>query len=550
MLSSLHIRNYVLIDSLDVSFPGGLSIITGQTGAGKSILLGALQLLLGARADGSVLSEGSESCVVEGEFSLPDESLRPFLEESGVEWAEDRSLIIRRVVYASGRSRSFVNDSPVNVGVLGGCAAHLVDIHSQNNNLILTDRRYQLSVLDHFAGNAELLARCGECWRELQGLISRKEEAERRLQALRADRSYNEAQWKQLDSARLQEGELEALDAEQRRLANAESVREALAGAVAAFGAEDGMSVDASLREAGRLLDRISAYLPGMDELSARIRSSRIELDDIRGSLEDAASRVDVSGERLQAVEERMGLICSLLQKHGCRTEGELIALRDRYSSMLFDSDSLEEELSGLEKRIGIAAERHTALCRALHDARAGAAPAFSEQIASSLRFLELDRAVFEVQLTPVSAGAAGADGVIFAFSSTGLHPTDVGACASGGEISRIMLCLKAMMARYVGMPTMIFDEIDTGVSGSAADRMGGMICDMGRDMQVIAITHLPQVAAKGDAHFVVEKTAGVSSVRRVQGRDRVMEIARLLSGASVTPEAVANAESLLGPGI
>ena len=422
-----------------------------------------------------------------------------------------------------------------------------MDIQSQNNNRILTDKRFQLSVLDHFAGNAELLAQCGECWRELQGLISRKGEAERRLQALTADRSYNEAQWKQLDDARLQEGELEALDAEQKQLANAESIREALGGAVACFEAEEGMSLDASLKEAGRLLDKISKYLPGMDELSGRIRSSRIELDDIRSSIETAASKVEVSEDRLQAVEDRMGLIYSLLQKHGCRTEEELIALRDKYSSMLFDSDSLEEELAELEKRIALVKERHSELCRALHDARSKAAPTFAGQIADSLRFLELDRAVFEVQLTPSEPGLTGSDGVLFAFSSTGSHPSDVGACASGGEISRIMLCLKAMMARYVGMPTMIFDEIDTGVSGSAADRMGSMICDMGKDMQVIAITHLPQVAAKGDAHFVVEKTADVSSIRRVQGRDRVMEIARLLSGASITPEAIANAESLLG---
>ena len=547
MLSSLHIRNYVLIDSLDVSFPGGLSIITGQTGAGKSILLGALQLLLGAKADSSVLASGADDCVVEGEFTLPDDSLRGFLEDSGVEWAEDRSLVIRRVVYASGRSRSFMNDSPVNVGVLSECASHLVDIHSQNNNLILTDKRFQLSVLDHFAGNAELLAQCGECWKELQGLVSRKGEVQRRLEALAADRSYNEAQWKQLDEARLQEGELETLDAEQKQLANAEAIREALGGAISCFEAGEGMSLDAALKEAGRLLDKISKYLPGMEELSGRIRSSRIELDDIRGSIEAAASKVEVSEDRLQAVEDRMGLIYSLLQKHGCRTEEELIALREKYSSMLFDSASLEEELAELEKRIVIVRERLSGLCRALHDARAKAAPSFAERIAASLRFLELDRAVFEVQLSPSEPGSTGSDGVLFAFSSTGSHPSDVGNCASGGEISRIMLSLKAMMARYVGMPTMVFDEIDTGVSGSAADRMGSMICDMGKDMQVIAITHLPQVAAKGDAHFVVEKAADVSSIRRVQGRDRVMEIARLLSGASITPEAVANAESLLG---
>lgn len=548
MLRSLHIENYVLIDSLDVTFPESLSIITGQTGAGKSILLGALALLSGSKGDASLISAGKESCIVEGEFVAPDEQLRPLLEESEVEWTSDRVLLIRRVLSSSGRSRCFINDSPVTVGILSKCAAQLVDIHSQHNNLLLSDKRWQLSVLDHFAGNVQLLGECGAAWRRLQGLLSRKEEVASRLSRLQEDRSYNQARFDTLESARLVAGEMETLEDEHRQLSHSEEIRTALEGALAAFeGDGEGSSVDAALREASRQLDRLSAFMPEAAALSERIRSSRIELDDVRDGISHAAEGVDISGDRLQAVEDRMGLLYDLFHKFGCRTVEELIALRDDYSARLFDSTALEEELSELEKEISSARKAYSALAQKLHEGRVKAAPSFGRAILGRLRFLELDRSLFEVEVLGSEAGASGMDSVLFSFSSTGKNPQDVAKCASGGEMSRIMLSLKAEMARFAGMPTMIFDEIDTGVSGSAADAMGRMICEMGEHMQVLAITHLPQVAAKGGAHYVVEKHGDRSGIRRVEGMDRVMEIARLLSGSTVTPEAVANAEALLG---
>ena len=544
MLRSLHIENYVLIDSLDVEFPGSLCIITGQTGAGKSILLGALGLLGGAKGDASIISAGKETCVVEGEFATPDDSLREMLEDAGVEWNADGSLLIRRVLYSTGRSRCFVNDSPVNVGVLSECAAALVDIHSQHNNLLLSDRRWQLSVLDYFAGNTEQRSSCEAAWKRLQTLKARRREVSEKLERLREDRDYNQARFDALDSAKLVAGEMEALEAEHSTLSHAEDVRTALEGTLAAFDGEPG--VDGALREAGRLLEKLSAWMQEAADLAERLRSSRIELADIRETVEAAAEKVDVSGERLQAVEERMGLLYELFRRFGCRTVDELIALREDYSRRLFDSTALEDERNSIDKEMAAASNDYDSVASKLSAARKKAAPGFAEAILGRLHFLELDRAAFTAEVVPAEDGATGRDSVLFCFSASGKNLQDVARCASGGEMSRIMLSLKAEMARFAGMPTMIFDEIDTGVSGSAADAMGSMICSMGADMQVLAITHLPQVAAKGGAHFVVEKKGDVTGIRRVEGRERVMEIARLLSGSVITPEAIANAESLL----
>lgn len=545
MLRSLHIENYVLIDSLDISLPEGLGIITGQTGAGKSILLGALSLLMGGKGDAGLISAGAQNCIVEGEFTAP-EAIRPALEEAEVEW-DGGVLLIRRVLNASGRSRSFINDSPVNVQLLQEISAQLVDVHSQHQSLQLADRRFQMSVLDHYAGCAADVEECRARWNEAQAISREIEALHGKLSRLQADREYNAARFKQLDEARLRDGELEELDAEQKQLANAESIKESFAAASALLEPEEGMSVESALKEAERLLGKLSALVPGCSDLAERLHSSRVEIADIAETVADLDSRVNLSQERLEQVEERMGLLYDLMRKHGCASVAELIAARERYSEALFDSDALEARLSELEKQLQSAGKAHLALCEKIHAARSKAAPGLAAGIQESLRYLELDRAVFAVDVAAADPSATGSDVVAFRFSATGASPVDVAKCASGGEISRIMLSLKALMARYTGMPTMIFDEIDTGVSGSAADKMGQMICRMGENMQVLAITHLPQVAAKGSAHFVVEKAGDVSSVHLLTPEERVREIARLLSGERITPEAIANAKSLLG---
>lgn len=561
MLKALHIKNYVLIDSLDIEFPAGLVIITGQTGAGKSILLGALSLVMGSRADSSVIGAAGDNCVVEAEFEVNDEdgSLRQYLDENEIDFDPvdgKGQLTIRRILNSNGRSRSFVNDSPAPLKVLSMLSSRLIDIHSQHETMLLRDKQFQMSMLDHFAGDSGLLQSCRTRWERLTGLKNDLDEVNANLSRTNAEKDYNQAQFERLDSAHLKDGELEELETEQKQLANAEEIKSSLYQVENYFSPsgddaqDDRMSIDSMLKESSRILDKLSSYIPSVSALSERIESARLELDDVLSEVSDLESGTEISDERLQEVEERLSLLYDLLKKYSCTQVSELIELRDRLSESLADTSVLEARKSALEKEIGAAEKDLADACSDLHDARAKAVPSFSENICNSIRSLELDRAVFDVVLEPGKPGQDGSDTILFRFSSTGKSPVDVAKCASGGEMSRIMLCLKAMMARYTNMPSMIFDEIDTGVSGSVADKMGSMICSMGDYMQVFAITHLPQVAAKGDAHYIVTKEfdgdRAISSIRKISGEDRVMEVARILSGSRVTPEAIANAKSLL----
>ncbi len=561
MLKALHIKNYVLIDSLDIEFPAGLVIITGQTGAGKSILLGALSLVMGSRADSSVIGAAGDNCVVEAEFEVNDEdgALRQYLDENEIDFDPvdgKGQLTIRRILNSNGRSRSFVNDSPAPLKVLSMLSSRLIDIHSQHETMLLRDKQFQMSMLDHFAGDSGLLLSCRTRWERLTGLKNDLDEVNANLSRTNAEKDYNQAQFERLDSAHLKDGELEELETEQKQLANAEEIKSSLYQVENYFSPsgddaqDDRMSIDSMLKDSSRILDKLSSYIPSASALSERIESARLELDDVLSEVSDLESGTEISDERLQEVEERLSLLYDLLKKYSCTQVSELIELRDRLSESLADTSVLEARKSALEKEIGEAEKDLADACSDLHDARAKAVPGFSENICNSIRSLELDRAVFDVVLEPGKPGPDGSDSILFRFSSTGKSPVDVAKCASGGEMSRIMLCLKAMMARYTNMPSMIFDEIDTGVSGSVADKMGSMICSMGDYMQVFAITHLPQVAAKGDAHYIVTKEfdgdRAISSIRKISGEDRVMEVARILSGSRVTPEAIANAKSLL----
>ncbi len=556
MLARLQVRNYVLIDSLEIDFPEGLIIITGQTGAGKSILLGALSLVTGAKADASMVSDGADNCVVEAEFDAVDDSIRNILEENEAEWDEGH-LIIRRVVNRSGRSRAFVNDSPVPVTVLQEISSRLIDIHSQHQTLLLSDRQFQLDILDHYAGNGRLRTECSAAWKELAALKAELARLESQIARIASDRDYNEAQFRQLEAASLREGELSELEEEQKQLANAEEIKSGLCAVeelfTAASSSGEAMSLDASLKESMKVLSKLGRYVPAASALADRIESCRLELDDILSEVSDINSRTDMSESRLEEVEARMSLIYGLLKKHACADESELIALRDRLSDELFDSTRLEEQAEDLRSQIRKVSAVLTGLADSLHEARAAAAPAFASSIAESVRNMELQYAVFETEVLDAPLSALGRDTVQFRFSATGKNPVDVARCASGGEMSRIMLSLKAMMARYTSMPTMIFDEIDTGVSGSVADKMGTMICGMGENMQVFAITHLPQVAAKGNAHYLVSKeidpdtSKAVSTITRLTKEDRILEVARMLSGSVLTDAAIENAKSLLG---
>ena len=563
MLRSLHVRNYVLIDSLEIQFPEGLVIITGQTGAGKSILLGALGLALGGKADAALVGAHGETCVVEAEFEIPgqarndkgqarnDEALRAFLVENDL--GDGESLVIRRTLNRTGRSRSFVNDEPVSLPVLQALSERLIDIHSQHQSLRLGDPAFRMTLLDHYAasvipGLPRNLTACREAWTELQGIRKELAEVTDRSSRLAAEKDWNEALFTRLDAAKLRDGELEELETEQKQLAHAEELKEYLNNCEDILApSDDRAPLTAQLKEVQKQAARAARFIPALEPLVARLESARLELEDIAEELETAEARIDVSPDRLEQVEDRMSLLYDLMKKHGVQTVADLIAVRDRLSEALFDSTTLDQRRAELEKALHKAEKAYAAAADALHDARDKASEGFASAILSSLTFLELDHAVFAVELGAAAEGPSGRDAVRFLFSSTGKVPQDLAKVASGGELSRIMLSLKAMMARFTAMPTLIFDEIDAGVSGSAADKMGQMICQMGRDMQVLAITHLPQVAAKGDAHYLVTKENDVTAIHPLSREGRVREIARLLSGSVITDAAIANAESLLG---
>lgn len=549
MLQSLHIRNYILINSLDIDFPKGLIIITGQTGAGKSILLGALNLLSGAKADASMLSQGADNCVVEAEYNEISPEIKSILDEEDIESNSD-SLIIRRQIAASGRSRCFVNDCPVSLPILQKLSNQLIDIHSQHSSLLLGDKAFQLSVLDNYADCTKPLMESRRLWKELQAAKNELVKLKDTLRKIASERDYDAAQLKELEAAKLgSEDELESLDKEQKSLANAEEIKSNLQSVISLFTPSDdnSLGLNQALKESIKNLNHISKYLPdSLPNLVERLESVRLEINDIEDEVSTLDSVVDISPDKLQSVEDRMSLLYSLMKKHYCSNLKELMEYRDSLKAKLIDSSSLEEKIEETENQIDTLQKQWQAQAQTLHDKRSEFAPQLSEAITKDLNYLELENSVFKIEISESAPNADGFDSIQYLFSANGDSAKDVSKVASGGELSRIMLSLKATMAKYMRMPTMIFDEIDTGVSGSVADKMGSMICTMGQNMQVLSITHLPQVAAKGNAHYLVSKNKNISTLTRLQGEERILEIARLLSGSSISPEAIANAKSLL----
>ena len=533
MLKRLLIENYALIDHLDISFPGDLVIITGETGAGKSILLGALSLALGGRSDVTVLKDPSRNCVVEATFV-----------EDGAEH------IARRVVSPQGRSRCFLDDEPVGVEQLRETASRLIDVHSQHQQLLLSERGFQRSVLDGYAGITGRVEAHGRLWRQRLDAEAALAALDGRIAAAQRERDYLEFQFRQLDEAALREGEIAELEEERRRLAHGESVKEQLARVEMLFAGEE-RSMEASLKEMTASLDRITAPCPEFVPLRERLDAARIELKDIHDEISARGGRMVFSPERLEEVEARLAVLYGLLRKFGAATETDLMAQRDEISARLGRDldDQLERER--LQREVDALRASCDRSAAALHAARIEAAPGLSDLLQEQVRSLEMPRARFVVQVDErAEAGPDGCDDVVFLFDANGLGLKPLSKCASGGELSRIMLCIKAQLAQYRGMPTLIFDEIDSGISGSVAEKTGRMIARMGDRMQIFAITHLPQVASKGSAHYLVYKESGPegprTGIRPVEGEQRIREIARMLSGEAVTPEALANAAVLL----
>ena len=535
MLRRLAIQNYALIDSLDIEFPGGLIIITGETGAGKSIMMGALSLLLGAKADVSALKDNARNCVVEGEFDVDGEE-----------------LILRRVISPAGRTRNFINDEPATLASLTEIASRIVDIHAQHQHLLLADADYQMRVLDYFAGSSQVLEGYREVYKELQQTRKELEELDIQIARSEGEREYRQFQFDKLHEAKLKDGELEELELEQNQLANSEQIRENICSAYALL-QPMGVSLVQNIKDAAHILQKSSNFVPELEQLCNRLESCRIECKDIEDELETLQDRIVVSPQRLEQVEERLSLLYSLMRKHQAGSVEELIKIREELQVQLQGADRSLVEREELVARVSELEERRGELAAELTELRRGKVAELGAVLQESIRELQMPHAVFEVSMKDAGKYTLqGRDSVEFLFSANGSARTALlQKAASGGELSRIMLCIKSLMARFTGMPTMIFDEIDTGVSGSIADKMGELIGRMGERMQIFAITHLPQIASKRGTHLLVYKefdkdNNAATKIRVLEGEERVKEVARMLSGAQLTDAALENAKELL----
>jgi DNA repair protein RecN (Recombination protein N) len=548
MLRNLHIQNYALIDQLDIEFHPGLNIVTGETGAGKSILLGALALILGQRADVSVLKDKSRSCIVEGLFDISGYNLHEFFKANDIDYFD--STIIRRQINETGKSRAFVNEVPVTLNLLRDIGALLIDIHSQHENLLLGNSQFQLNVIDSFAMLQDDLTRYREQYGHYKELKRELEALEGEAERSRKDFDYLSFQLKELDDAKLKTGELSELESVQNQQTHAHEIKNALQGAYEALDSEG--SALALLKESEALLKRVQAVFPVAAELEKRIGSCRIELRDIAGEIERHNATIEVDPSLLEQVSARLDLLYSLLQKHRVKTIDELITIRDDLqrrvnfiSNLDFNLDSKRKQLNELEGRL-----KH--LARGLTEKRRSTIPRIESSIIGLLVQLGIKHADFKVDLQPIPEFQPwGLDRVIFFFTANKQMPVqELSRVASGGELSRLMLSLKSLMVKSTDLPTIIFDEIDTGVSGEIADKMGNIINDMARGMQVINITHLPQIASKGRHHFLVYKdnmsSHSSTRIKLLFNEERIIEVAKMLSGERLTDAALSNARELL----
>lgn len=546
MLRRLSVENYALIDKLEMELDPHLNIITGETGAGKSILLGALGLLLGAKNDGSAMKDAARNCTVEGTFDLSGSGLEPFFEENDLDYAEETTLT--RIITPAGKSRAFVNDVPVQLTQLRELGSRLIDIHSQHQNLILSSEEYRTSAVDTVAGNGELLARYGEQYArmcdERRRLTRLREEAERG----RRDEEWLRFQTDELTAAALREGEQAEIEAELSVLENADRISEALTGLRNALDSDE-TGVLMQLKNAENNLTHLREHYPSAGEYADRLHAVLEELKDIDASATAASERLDADPERLAKLSSRLDTLIALQQKYHVADEAELIALRERSAAQLAAIVHSDEEIAAAEKALAEATAKTEALAERLHKAREKAAAGFAREILATLAKLGMAETIFQVALTPrQELDRTGRDQVQYLFTANArMTPQPVERIASGGELSRVMLALKAMLAKRMQLPTIIFDEIDTGVSGRIADAMGEIIESLAASMQVVDITHLPQVASKGSTHFVVYKRNGRTEITRLSDDDRIAEIAKMLSGSQVTQAAVAQARILLG---
>lgn len=551
MLKQLYIKNFTLIDELNIGFRPGFSVITGETGAGKSIILGALQLLLGQRADSRQIKSGCSKCVVEAHFDLSNYQMEEFFKDNDIDYYAD-DCIIRRELKSDGKSRGFINDSPVSLTVMRNLGNLLIDIHSQHQNLLLQKEDFQLEVVDIIAGDRHELKAYQEAYAGWLKARKTYEDFETECRRNRENADYLRFQFNELDSARLKAGEDEVLEQQSKTLSHAEEIKSALFDASAALSADETGS-DSLTRKASDRLNGIAQVFPDIQEAAARLDSVCIELRDIASEIGRHLSDIDFDPQQLDDINGRLDLIYALEQKFHAASVNELLDRQNAIRQQLESIDNGDERLAELQQ----AADRAFALCNSAADKltaiRHRAARTVESEMRRRLIPLGIPKVQFSIAFSPRECSPKGKDKIAFLFSansSTPLNP--IAQVASGGEIARVMLSLKAMISGAVRLPTIIFDEIDTGVSGRVAEKMAQIMREMGDNhRQVISITHLPQIAAMGTTHYKVskEETAGgtVSHMTLLNDSQRVNELAQMLSGSDITEAAVANAKALLG---
>ena len=551
MLRSLYIQNYALIEKLDISFGAGFSVITGETGAGKSIILGAIGLLLGQRAEVKAIRQGASKCVIEARFDISAYGMEPFFEDNELEYEEE--CILRREVYASGKSRAFINDTPASLVQMKELGEQLIDVHSQHQNLLLNKEGFQLNVLDILSHNDEQLSAYQSLYREWKQAQQELADLIARAEQNKADEDYIRFQLEQLEEANLSAGEQEELEQETDMLSHAEEIKAGLFRVGQLLTSDEG-GLLAGLKESlNTMLGLQKVYSPAT-ELAERLESTYIELKDVSQEVSSQEEDVEFNPDRLEEVNDRLNLIYTLQQKHRATTVEELLTLAEEYAAKLAAITSYDERIGELTTLCDTLYNKVRKQAAVLTKARTGAAREVEKQMASRLVPLGMPNVRFQVEMgIRKEPGVHGEDTVNFLFSANKNGSLqNISSVASGGEIARVMLSIKAMIAGAVKLPTIVFDEIDTGVSGEIADRMADIMQEMGeQDRQVISITHLPQIAARGCAHYKVYKqdneTETNSHIRRLADEERVEEIAHMLSGATLTEAALNNANALLG---
>lgn len=548
MIQTLYIRNYVLIDELEMHFSEGFTTITGETGAGKSILMGALSLILGHRVDTSVLKLKDSKCIVEGTFRT-SEVLRSVFESNDLDF--EPVSTIRREISPAGKSRAFVNDTPVNLPFLKGLGSRLVDIHSQHQNLQLSEHQYQLDVIDYLASSEKELSSYRESFEAYRLVDDELKKLRDEITSLKDDLEYMQFQFDELHSARLKAGELETLESEFQRAEHAEEIGQAL-GQSAALLMQESIGVLDQLGEALAQLRKIKEFYTPAGELFERMQSAHIELKDLCSELDMQAAKSDPDPAKLAQLQERIDLIFSLMQKHRLRNVEELIELRDELSEKIEAISFSDEKIGKLEDRRAGHLKSMERIAVVLHKKRSAAGKDMEMKVVSQLKELGIANARFHVEVArKKDYDLFGSDEIRFLFSANKqVEMEEVSKIASGGEISRLMLCIKALISDRQGMPTLIFDEIDSGVSGEIAEKVGAIMERLSGDRQVMSITHLPQVASMGKEHFSVYKEdtedATYTRIRKLNNEERIVEIARMLSGEALTDAALSNARVLL----